>query len=369
MELLFAICAGILAYTFLGYPLLAFLISRIRRRPVLRAPQYPAVTFIISAYNEQAVIAEKIENTLALEYPRHLLSIIVLSDGSTDATDQIVARYESQGVRLLRVDGRRGKTYCQNRAVEISTGDILVFSDANSMYDPSSVRELVANFSDPHIGVVCGELRYRKRPGTEEGLYWNIETLLKTWESAIDSCLGVNGSMYAIRRSAFVPLPDYAQSDFVEPFMVYRQGYRVIYDPAAFCIEEPASNHGEYDRKVRIVHGALRNTVFLAGFLNPFRYGWYSVTLWSHKVIRWFMPVFLIGTFVSSAFLVSRPVYCAIFLAQAIIYGLGLLGRFVPGRIFSLPYYLLLINTASLVAIANLILGKPVETWEPVRSR
>lgn len=367
METVFLVSALVLLYILVGYPVLLFLVSRIRVRPVAKSPYTPTVTLIISVYNEQAIIEEKIQNTLALVYPSHLLSILVVSDGSTDRTDEIVKRYESQNVRLVRIDGRRGKTHCLNHAVAQINSEIVVFSDANSMYDPNAITELVANFSDPNVGIACGELRYRKRSGTEERLYWNIETFLKERESAVDSCLGVNGAIYAMRRTLFVPLADHVQSDFVEPFLVYSQGYRVVYDPSAFCIEEPATNHGEYDRKIRIVHGAFRSLNSISQFLNPLRYGWYSITLWSHKIIRWFMFVCLLGTLISSAFLASQPFYLGVFLIQVFVYVLAFFGRYVPGRIFSLPYYLVLINLASIAAVIYTLRGKPVETWEPVR--
>ena len=290
MEALFWINLGILVYIFAGYPALIFLVSKIKKQNTqsIISEKLPTVTMIIAAYNEERVIREKIENTLSLDYPRDRLQIMVFSDGSSDATDAIVKSYASAGIELKRIEGRKGKTHCQNECVSYATGDIVVFSDANSMYDAGAIKKMMMHFSDAKIGGVVGELRYIKNGSSDEGIYWKIEQFLKKGESIIDSCLGANGSIYAVRRSLYVQLADDAISDFIEPFKIYEQGYRVVYEPAAFCLEPVGANSTEFSRKKRIIARAFASLKYIKAFLNLYKYGWYSFTLWSHKIIRWF---------------------------------------------------------------------------------
>lgn len=360
---------GLLAYVYAGYPALVFGLSRIIRRPVRKSPITPRVSLIISAYNEADVIEAKINNALALDYPKDLLEIIVVSDGSTDRTDDIVRSFGINTVRLLRIEGRRGKTFCQNEAVAFARGEIMVFSDADSMYDARAIRELVANFSDARVGVVCGELRYIKDSAIGEGMYWNIETFLKRAESSIDSCLGVNGAIYALRKTDYINLPSHGQSDFIEPFLIYKKKLRVVYDPSAFCTEKAVTHSNEFTRKERIVTGALESLSIICEFLNPFRYGWYSFTLWSHKVIRWFTFVLLIVIFISNAFLLSNPLFATLFIAQIVCYTFALIGFFSRWKIFSIPHYFALLHFASLSAFIKVLRGKTATTWETVSKK
>jgi cellulose synthase/poly-beta-1,6-N-acetylglucosamine synthase-like glycosyltransferase len=367
MTVLFSLSLLLLIYTFIGYPILLAIVSLFFNRKPKKEPQTPHISFIVSAYNEEAVIREKIHNTFALDYPPELLEFIVVSDGSTDGTDDIVREYEYKGVRLVRVEGRKGKTYCQNRAAREARGSVLVFSDANSMYDHQAVRELVANFTDENVGVVCGELRYIAEPGKQERLYWKMEVLLKQLESKIGSCLGVNGAMYAIPKHLFVPLQDHLQSDLIEPFLVYKKGYRVVYDSTAFCTEQAESNHVGFHRKRRIMHGAFLSFWELVPFLNVFRYRWYSITLLSHKVLRWLSSFFLMVLFISSASLTHHPVIGMFFVLQCMFLFMALAGTFMQAKPFSIAYYMMVTQVASLAAIADTLSGKKRSTWDTTR--
>lgn len=325
----------------------------------------PTVTLIIAAFNESAVIEEKIQNALALNYPNDKLQIIIFSDGSTDDTDARVMKYTDQGIKLLRVENRMGKTYCQNTAVESSTGGILVFSDANSMYEPSAIKELVANFNDHNVGVVCGQLSYHHEAHKIEGMYWAIEYWMKKWESAIDSCLGANGSMYAVRRSLYKNLSRDAISDFIQPFKVYEQGYRVIFDASAICYESAQLNHREFKRKRRIISRTLNSLVYIRSVLNPFRFGWYSIVLWSHKILRWAAFVPLIGLLISNIFFIGAGSwFLNVFLIlQGVCYISAIIGSVIHRKPFSIPYYFLVVYTASCCAIADWLLGRKVIVW------
>ncbi len=362
--IVFFMSAVVLVYVYIGYPLVVIAAAACVKKPVGKKTSTPFVTMIISAYNEEKVIDKKIANTIALNYPKEHLEIIVVSDGSTDRTDQMV---HDAGIRLLRIEGRQGKTHCQNQAVDIARGEIIVFSDANSMYESDAISQLVANFSDPQVGVVCGELRYDAGNDTEEGLYWKIEVFLKYSESVIDSCLGANGAIYGIRKSLYIKIPDHAGSDFVEPFMAYRQGYRVIYDAGARCVECPVSLEQELRRKERIILGTLQSIPIIADFLNPFRYGWYSIALWSHKIIRWFTFVFLVLLAVSNIFLISSPLFMALFGAQVLFYLFAGIGLIVQHRLFTIPYYFVILQIASMRAAVGWVRGRRAVIWTTIR--
>jgi len=365
MLAVFLISTFLVGYIFFGYPLLVALAARVFARPIKKGSVEPTISLIISAYNEEEVIKEKLDNTFSLKYPHNKLEVIVCSDGSTDRTDEIVRAYG--GVILHRVEGRKGKPECQNQGAAIATGEVLVFSDANSMYDTHALTNLLQNFNDKKVGVVCGELRYKKNDKSDEGLYWKLEKSLKESESAIDSCLGANGAIYAVRRHLFRPLPPEACSDFIEPFAAYEAGYRVVYEPTAFCTEVPDDTAKEFRRKQRIVANSLQSLYMIQPFLNPFRYGWYSFTLWSHKILRWYAFAFLILMFIANLFLLDSPVFQVVLLLQVCFYLFAFIGIFSKFKLFSIPFYFTVVNVASLLAVIDMVIGRKFVAWEKVR--
>ena len=343
-----------------------FLLARFFPKIISRniPDRLPSVSIIIAAYNEEKIIKEKLQNTCTLDYPKDLLEIMVVSDGSTDRTDHIVQEFQPQGVQLIRVEGRKGKTECQNQAVKRATGEIIIFSDANSIYDPMSVRYIVENFSDPTVGVVCGELRYQEEGKTNEGVYWKMERKLKEYESTFLSCLGANGAMYALRRSEYVPLPADTMSDFIEPFMVYRNGYRSIYDERAFCVEEKINYHDEFKRKQRVVLRALQSLYIIGEFLNPFRYGWYSIMLWSHKLLRWFGFLFFIILFMSSFYFIETFLGKVIIVLQVIFYLGALFGKKSNYPLLRLMNGFLQVYISAFFAVMYWVLDRKILIWE-----
>ncbi len=366
MLVIFIVSAVLLFYVFFGYPIVLYLISLGYSRPTKKGVYEPTVSLIISAYNEAGVIDEKIRNTLAIRYPAEKLEIIVADDGSTDGTDKIVESYGDK-VRLLRVEGRKGKVACQNKSVRMASSEVVVFSDANSMYDKNALVALVSNLYDESVGVVCGELRYVRNDESDEGLYWKIERFLKRKESAIGSCLGANGAIYAIRRNLYQDLPADACSDFVEPFFTYAQGYRVIYESEAFCSEHPGDNALEFMRKRRIVSNSFQSLRLILAFLNPFRFGWYSLALWSHKVLRWYAFLFLALVLLVNFFLLDYLLFKYVLALQLCFYGLALVGFFSRAKPFSIPFYFMAVNLASLLAFIDFLFGRKVTAWEKVR--
>lgn len=364
MLYLFLTTSILIIYIYFIYPLIIFLLSKLIKKEIKHKEIYPFVSIIIAAYNEEKIIEKKILNTLELDYPKEKLEIIVFSDASSDNTDNIIKKYINNGVKLFRFGGRQGKTYCQNESIKKAKGEIIVFSDANSIYDKLAIKNLVFNFSDSKVGVVCGELKYLKNNISEEGIYWKIERFLKEKESLINSCLGANGSIYALRKSLYLNLPLKAISDFIAPFLIYKQNYRVIYEKKAFCFEEIGNNKNEFKRKKRIILRSLNSLKYIKEFLNPLKYGFYSIQLWSHKLLRWLIPYLLIILLISNLFLINLQFFKILLYIQFIFYLLAIIGIKYRFKFFSIPYYFCLINLASLLAFIDYIKGKTKTTWE-----
>lgn len=379
MEIIFWCLATVVFYVYAGYPLALLIVTR-RAEPPKRDRNEPlkSVTLLISAFNEEDCIAERLENCLALDYPTDLLEIIVISDASSDATDCIVARYKDSGVALLRMDQRGGKTLGLNAGVAKAMGDIVIFSDANSMYQPDAIRALVAPLADPGIGAVIGESSYVKPDsdaGRTESLYWRYETTIKLLESRRGSVVGGDGAIYAVRRSLYSPMTADALSDFVNPLQVIQAGYRCVYEPEALSYEETAGAFAkEYRRKVRIVNRAWRALWKLRSMLNPFRYGVFSLKLWSHKVLRWWVPFMLVALLALNVTLVTAgAVYVITLAAQLIVYALAFAGFLLrdaarQSGFIRIPFYFCLVNIASAVGLFEAMAGKSYITWTTARA-
>jgi hypothetical protein len=366
---------GVVAYVYVGYPVLLFLLSRVWSRPVRKAAITPRVTMVVAAYNEEAVIAAKLDNSLAQDYPREQLEVMVASDGSTDRTNAIVAEGYAGRVRLLALE-RGGKTVAQNRAVAEATGEIIVFSDATTMYDPGTVAALVANFADPTIGSVGGDVRYVRESEAVAGkgrqLYWNYEAAIRRWESRIYSVIGATGCIYSLRRALYVPLDSAAISDFVQPTKALLRGYRsVVEDEAgAYEVAESTLLGDELQRRARVTLRGLRGVGYMPEILNPLAHPWLCFELVSHRLLRWGVPVFLIIALLASAALVSRPFYAVVLALQLAFYGSAALafglergGGRAP-RALVVPLYFCLVNLAPLVAFWMLAKGEKKVVWE-----
>jgi cellulose synthase/poly-beta-1,6-N-acetylglucosamine synthase-like glycosyltransferase len=369
-----------LVYGYFGFPLLVALVGTVRGRPVRRAPITPSMSLIIPAYNEEEAIASRIENALALDYPQESLEIIVASDGSSDATEAIVSRYASRGIRLLALP-RLGKNRAIVEAVRHSTGEILVFSDANIFCEPRALRELAANFADPSVGGVSGNASYEVETGSEssshgEDLYWNYDTRLKMLESRTGSIVSAHGALYAIRRALYSPPADLgAVDDFANSTSVVEQGYRLVFEPAARCSEVAIQEaEREFRRRVRNMTMGLRAVVLRRRLLNPFRYGFYSLLLFSHKILRRLLPVSLFILLVTSLLLSgSSTFYRAAAEAQALFYALAGLGYLARRRgigrwkLLYMPFYYCMVNTAAVLALLRFVRGDRIAVWQPQR--
>lgn len=368
----FWLAAGLLFLHYAGYPLLMAFLAKLKKAVVCPVQEeLPAITMIISAYNEEGVIGERLENCLALEYPRDKLKIIVVSDGSTDNTHSIVRQYRQHGIELAVVEGRVGKTEALNQVIPTLDTEIVVFTDANSMLVPDALKHLVRPFSDPKVGVVCGELQYRGERGPE-GAYWRYEKAIKQWESKVSTLTVLNGALYALRRCLHKPMSPKAANDFQHPLQVALQGYRSVYAPQAAATEEAARDEKvEARRRVRIISRGWQGLASNLQVLNPARAGLFSLQFAARKLLRWLGPVFMIAALVSNIFLAwDCTFYQVTLLAQGLFYLAALLGlalrkikpRFLPLHI---PYYFCLINWSALKALLFFIAGRDFAVWNP----
>jgi cellulose synthase/poly-beta-1,6-N-acetylglucosamine synthase-like glycosyltransferase len=379
MEVLFWLLVALIVYVYAGYPLLLAAVRALRGvRAVAVGPSEPTVTLIVSAFNEASVIAEKLRNGLTLDYPRAKLDVLVISDASDDGTDDIVRQHAAQGARLLRMQQRGGKTLGLNEGVKDARGEIVVFSDANAMYAPDSIRKIVRNFADPAVGAVVGESTYAQ-PDVEsersEGLYWRYETWLKRLESQIGSVVGGDGAIYAIRKSLYVPMRADALSDFVNPLQIVKSGHRCVYEQEARSFERAADSFNkEFRRKVRIVNRAWRALFSMSSLLNPLHHGFFSLALISHKLLRWLVPMFMAAALLINVTLLDAgAVYRLTLATQMAFYLLAFGGHLARRRssmpaLLSIPYYFCLVNLASALGIIDAFRGKTYTTWTTARA-
>lgn len=377
-EMVLWLSALALVYTYVGYPLLLLILSRLCRREVRRGAIEPTVSLIVTAYNEDRDLAAKLENTLALDYPRELLEIIVASDCSTDRTDEIALAFADRGVRLVRQRERLGKTAAQNMAVAQARGEIILFSDATSLYEPDVLRVMMPSFADPMVGCVAGRLMYvdpmDSRVGRGARSYWSYETFLKKHESHIYSLIGASGCLYAVRRSAYVPLYPEACSDFIIATKMVEQNLRTVYEPNAVCTEETnRQSDKELKMRVRVIAQTFTDLWRHRAMMNPFRSGFYAVQLLSHKIMRYLVPFFLLAILAASGVLARDSFVYLVVLGVQLLGYLAALSAWmferagVHSRVLALPQYFVLANVASLLACYQFLRGERYAHWEPNR--
>jgi cellulose synthase/poly-beta-1,6-N-acetylglucosamine synthase-like glycosyltransferase len=379
MTYAFWILLWLVVYVYAGYPMLLALVRGLGAgRPWKRAEFEPDVTLVISAYNEAPVIEDKIRNSLALDYPRERLQLVVVSDASDDGTDEIVRRRAGDGVELLRMPSRSGKTLGLNAALERARGEVVVFSDANAMYARDAIRKLVRNFADPGVGAAVGESSYvqpESESERQEGLYWRYETAIKRLESSIGSVVGGDGAIYAVRPSHYRPMAADDLSDFVNPLQVVAGGHRCVYEPEARSFERAADSfEREFRRKVRIVNRAARALFRMRRLLNPLRHGLFAFELLSHKLLRWLVPFMLPPLLVLNLLLAREgAAFRAMLAGQGAFYALALIGRALRGMrsvpwFLSVPYYFCLVNAASALGLIDALRGRTYTTWATART-
>ena len=378
VETLFWSALALIAFAYFGYFLVLLVLSRLVHNPVRREPIEPRVTFLITAYNEEREIAAKLEQTLALDYPPDKLEIIVASDGSSDRTDEIVRGFADRGVKLVRVEGRVGKTETQNQALLQARGAIVIFSDATARYAGASIRKIVANFADPQVGAVSGRYEYHNPTGATIGLggmlFAKFDNTIRSMQTSVWTITGCSGCIYAVRRDLYAPLPADIISDLCEPLKVLEHGYRVVFEPDAVAYEETTTRtREEFGMRVRVIVRGMRGLLYMKSLFNPIRYPLVAFQLLAHKVLRWSVPVLLLVVLCASAALTGRAmIYFALLILQSVFYAIAVLGFFAERRRLSIgplaiPLYFVTINLAAAVAMFRLWKGHKAVTWETVR--
>jgi poly-beta-1,6-N-acetyl-D-glucosamine synthase len=361
--------AFLIAYAFVGYPALLFLRSRWRARPVLKTPILPSVSVVMAVHNEAEVLPAKLNNLAALDYPADRLEIIVTSDGSTDATEQIVAARTSERLRLV-ASPREGKASALNRGIQAAHGEIVLFTDARQLIAPDAIRELVANFADPSVGCVSGELILGDSdavgPSNGFGLYWRLEKKIRQWESLTGSVIGATGALYAARKDLLVPLPvGTILDDVYLPLHVARRRRQVLFEPKARVYDRLAPSDREFRRKVRTLTGNYQLVQFAPWLLTPSNPVFWDYV--SHKLLRLLAPFSLAALLISSLFL-RRPLYEAVLVLQLVFYALAALTIFgrprpaIVARLADASAAFLVLNAAAAVAFYFFLSGKR-EVW------
>lgn len=371
-EYLFWVSGALILYAYFAYPLLLALISLFRKLPIKKGDIKHSVSCIITAYNEEKRIHEKIVNTLRQDYPSDKLEIIVASDCSTDTTDEIVRSYRVNNVKLIRAAERKGKENAQKLAVESASGDVLVFSDVATMLQPDGISKIIANFSDPAVGCVSSVDRFIDQDGniSGEGAYVRYEMFIRKLETDINSLVGLSGSFFAARKEVCQDWASDLQSDFNTLLNSVKKGLRGISDPESIgYYRNIADEKKEFERKFRTVLRGMSVFMRNASLLNPVKYGIFAWQLFSHKLCRWLVPFALVAVFVSNIIIISFSssglfVFAMIF--QAIFYILALLGmREKLAKSLKLPAFFVLTNLAILKAWYMYVKGERLLLWEP----
>ncbi|RYZ54720.1 MAG: glycosyltransferase family 2 protein [Chitinophagaceae bacterium] len=378
MEVVFWISVLLLFYVYLGYGLLLSLLSRFSKQGPLSPPDTVLpVTLVVPAFNEEAFIEKKIQNCLSLSYPKQALTLLFISDGSTDNTARLLAT--NPAITHLHQHERRGKTAALNRAMQVVTTPFVVFSDANALLHPDSIQNLLRHYSDPKVGGVSGEKRIaalgHSAVGTGERLYWQYESMLKKADAAFYTVIGAAGELFSIRSHLFEPLEEnIILDDFVLSSRICEKGYRVAYDSDAYATEGPSETiAAERERKIRISAGCFQALVLLTSFLNPFKNGRLTFQYVSHKVLRWTLcPLLVPVLFVSNAVLAVKGesfLYIALFALHCCFYVFAWLGWLFSGKRgfpkpFLIPYYFVFMNLSLYIGFWRFLAGRQSSAWK-----
>lgn len=377
IKIVFGCSALALFYVYVGYPALLLLIAIFVKRPPSVPGHTPTISMLIAAFNEQVGIQRKLEQTVQLDYPADKLEILVLSDGSQDRTDEIVRQFHDPRVRLIRIPDRRGKTSTQNEGVRQALGEILVFSDATTVYHPQALKYLAANYQDTQVGAVSGRYEYFDSQGSSPtGMgtiaFWNYENSIKMRQSRIGTLTGCCGCIYSVRREAYTELAADVISDLVQPLWVIQKGYRVLFEDRALAYEKTTeSSSEEFSMRVRVITRGMRGLLSVPDLLQPWKHPWISFQLFSHKILRWMVPLFLLLLLVSNILLLREPSFGKLLALQLSFYFLALAQVFLPlhrrWKILGLPLYFCTLNAAALVSTVEVMRGKKYVLWQPVR--
>jgi cellulose synthase/poly-beta-1,6-N-acetylglucosamine synthase-like glycosyltransferase len=372
-------------YSYIGYGILLYALIKIKRvfvRPVKFDERFiPEITLMVAAYNEEGYIREKIQNSLSLDYPKDKIQFLFVTDGSDDKTPSIVSEYPQ--IKLMHKPERQGKIMAVERAIPEATGEIVVFTDANTLLNKDALRNIVRHFASEKVGVVSGEKRILNREkdeaaGAGEGFYWKYESKLKKWDDELYSVMGAAGELFAIRTRLFEPIPkDSLIEDFYMSFKIVEKGYKIAYEPDAYAMEEPsASVREELKRKIRIAAGGIQSIVRLSELLNPFKYHVITFQYISHRALRWTLaPLALPIIFIINIFLMKQGwLYQALFVAQIVFYSSALIGYLLEKKqirlkLLFVPYYFCMMNYAVYAGFKRYLKGSQSVLWEKAARR
>lgn len=381
IKVFFWLSAFLIFYAFVGYPLSLLLIKKfIKKNMNIDTSLRPYVSIIVPAHNEEKVIEQKLKNLISLNYPRELLEIIIASDNSTDRTNEIVEKFMEENkdynIVLYKANKRLGKTNVQNEAVKIAKGEILVFSDANSMLDKDAVIHLVSSFTSEDIIYVTGKLKYvnsLENPTSEaESRYWNFDLFMRKIESDIKTITAGNGAIHAIRKSEYVDFDPILSHDYAMPLHAGVNNKRAIYNPNAIAYEKAGeASRDEFKRKVRMFRAILYAIFGTPKKYNIFKYGWFSYFYFGHRTLRYSLFILHIVCFISNALLIKENTfYSLMFLMQCIFYLLAICKKIFgfKNKIFYYPYYYSITLLAQLIGAINQLTGKSKPFWEKAES-
>jgi len=379
MEIVVILSILIIAYTYVGYPLLLMLLPA-KKTTVAAEPFHPGVTIIIAVHQGERDIQKKLDNTIAVDYPPEHIEIIVVSDGSEDATSEIVEAYHDTRVHLIRQIPRQGKTAAQKKAIKNATQDILVFTDLTTMLEKDSLANLIQNLSDPEIGLVSSQDVWLSADGTRlesgQSAYVKYEMWLRDNESRVNSIVSASGCFYAVRKQFFESIPDYLIDDIVIPMTVVERGGRAVHNRRAVSlVPEILSADREFMRRARMTLGGINALAFKKHMLNPFRFGLFAFQLLNHKLLRWLVPIFMISAFVGNCMLIgAHPAWNLLLVAQVTFFLIAFYGyahskQEKMNKIVKLIYFFVASNMSLLLAWYQFFTQPKQTTWTESRGR
>jgi poly-beta-1,6-N-acetyl-D-glucosamine synthase len=385
----FWIALFIIFYTYAGYGLLLFFLVRVKRwrqrRNAINTSGYscPSLTLVVAAHNEERSIDEKIRNTLSLIYPQDRIRYIFITDGSTDTTVERISAYPE--IKLMHQPDRKGKIHAIHRAMKEVDSEVVVFTDANTFLNKTALLKIVAHYADPGAGAVSGEKRVRITESADatagEGFYWKYESKLKKWDSELHTVVGAAGELFSIRTALYEPVEDDTLlDDFMISMRIAQKGYRIVYEPGAYAIEDTSANtKEELKRKIRIAAGGVQSIMRLKSLLNPFAYPVLSFQYLSHRVLRWTItPLLMIAAFILNIAIVyysGHPVYKLLLILQLLFYSAALFGwmlerKEIKLKVFFIPFYFCLMNYAVMAGMVRYFSMKQQNaTWERARRK
>lgn len=376
LHLIFWVAFSLVVYSYVLYPVVVGFWAKLTKPPqtadICSREDWPFVSLIIAAYKEEKVIQERIDNALAFDYPADRYEVLIGCDGDLDRTGEIVRATSDPRIKLMQFPQRRGKPSVLNDCVPAAQGDLLAFSDANTFWNPDALKRLVRHYDDSKVGGVCGQLLLTdpETGANVDGVYWRYENFLKRCEGRIGALLGANGAIYSIRKELWQPIPaNTIVDDFLIGMNIHVQGRKFLFDESAVANEESAPDMGaEFHRRARIGAGGFQSMAWLATLLNPLR-GKVALAFWSHKVLRWFCPMFLTAMLLTNLALLPAPLYVATLIAQVAFYLVALLGKVLPGRgalgrLVKLPAMFTSMNAALLVGFVRWISNTQSGAWK-----